>query len=104
MKITELRIGNWVRIHTQEYQMTIEDFNFKEDFIKPIPLTEEWLLKFGFEKTRWGMRRYPLEIRGSVVMFGHQSAQRHLNIRCEYIHQLQNLYFSLTNQELTIEL
>ena len=60
MKATELRIGNWVNnIHTgNPYQINIAKMirllqHFKKDVIyfEPIPLTEEWLLKFGFQKS-----------------------------------------------------
>lgn len=59
IKANELRIGNWVKPtdlrnippddwHTPlQVKPPIEDDDFKYN---PIPLTEEWLLKFGFEK------------------------------------------------------
>ena len=62
MEAKELRIGNWVsttdilipkHVIKAEDIVSIEDGSFENlglD-VKPIPLTEEWLLKFGFEKT-----------------------------------------------------
>jgi hypothetical protein len=117
MKASELRIGNLVYFFKDAPAMVIAIasdslcitqsggfINPKIEEIEPIPLTEEWLLKFGFEKVRWGMSKYPIEIRGSVVMFGNASAQRNLHIKCKHVHQLQNLYFALTGEELKIEL
>ena len=69
MKATELRIGNLVR-HSKDKSINVVQFlsPFNEGFAnttiltnsyfppftiesaEPIPLTEEWLLKFGFEK------------------------------------------------------
>ena len=57
IQAAELRIGNYVKHFTEERQISLEDFHdffTKEDPIenyKPIPLTEEWLLKFGFGKS-----------------------------------------------------
>jgi hypothetical protein len=69
----------------------------------PIPLTEEWLLKFGFEQV--GFNYY---LNGFKIFFDSDSyfyglrdegiMDKHL----EYLHQLQNLYFALTNEELKL--
>jgi hypothetical protein len=66
MKANELRIGNWIQgepISIPKLDMygdgtmtiTGQGIAFMEQGLyeghyKPIPLTEEWLLKFGFEK------------------------------------------------------
>jgi hypothetical protein len=118
MKATELRIGNYVNnkerldvVTCLEY-VTFEDITnvrgqYYEVFIpEPIPLTEEWLLKFGFEsdEIEWwngilsigickeGLRYLPTE----KINF-------RVGIVLQYVHQLQNLYFALTNEELTNE-
>jgi len=56
MEAKELRIGNWIKqpngnnyvfiIEDTENQQSINSFDLEE--IEPIPLTEEWLIKFGF--------------------------------------------------------
>jgi len=75
--------------------------------LKPIPLTEEWLLKFGFDDN--GI--FVDDSRGFLYWDGsslHISDSRDTNYTfvaiCEHVHQLQNLYFALTNEELKIEL
>jgi fructose 1,6-bisphosphatase len=68
------------------------------DRLSGIPITEEWLEKFGFEKTQGcflknGIRLLPIRdlyFRGSFPI----KADIH------HVHQLQILYHSLTNQEL----
>ena len=76
---------------------------------KPIPLTEEWLLKFGFEEVdkeraksqaSWKiMAKDKFEIEYSTESwFLNNYKGNHQSIA--YIHQLQNLYFALTNTEL----
>ena len=81
------------------------DSNIGETYqpFKPIPLTEEWLLKFGLLKTK-----------NSVLMGGYELIYDDKNnmynvfvyhgIFCtiKYVHQLQNLYFALTGEELKI--
>ncbi len=62
MKAQELRIGNWIRgtLSGIEYKLDTETFGEylrnevdgipEFDYLEGIPLTEEWLLKFGFDK------------------------------------------------------
>jgi hypothetical protein len=70
--------------------------------IQPIPLTEEWLLKFGFEKKKdvyfikRGIRLYPIR---DLYYRGEFPIKRDII----FIHQLQNLYFALMGEELTIK-
>jgi len=76
-----------------------------------IPLTEEWLLKFGFiaidddggfehptEKCFQLYDRY-LDKEG----FSHVWDAAYTGAPCLYVHQLQNLYFALVGEELTIK-
>ena len=75
--------------------------------IKAIPLTSEWLLMFGFktandtyyEKDGIGLiTGYAVD--GTFVC-GNSFGSRHTHFY--YVHQLQNLYFALTGEELTIK-
>lgn len=82
-------------------------FNQFSEYVKPIPLTEEWLFKLGFVKTMsWTFAKdltgnnilvYYLGEKGFSLGFKNYS-----DFKCEYVHQLQNLYFALTQRELTI--
>jgi hypothetical protein len=79
--------------------------------IKPIPLTEQWLIDFGFEKIddhRFKIK--PTEMDFYYTYSIHDYAFRIYvqgSIICanclHYVHQLQNLYFALTNKELNYE-
>lgn len=81
-------------------------FEFNE--LKPITLTEEWLLKFGFRcvTNNWynvhannnTFNVYLFEEIGYRVEIVSQSIAV-----LKYVHQLQNLYFALTGEELTIK-
>lgn len=74
--------------------------------IKPIPLTEEWLLKFRFEKEYGAFK-----LKGLKCWLTKYTSKPNLysvnigNIKLsalKYVHELQNLYFALTGNELTV--
>jgi hypothetical protein len=58
MKANELRIGNYVydtlgKVNKIDLEAITYVVKEPHNQVKPIPLTEEWLLKFGFEKDTW---------------------------------------------------
>lgn len=84
----------------------------------PIPLTEEWLLKFGFKKETLGDDEgffYSYRLKNDVYcdlsfLSGDKNGYLEVTLfpyeqwfRYRYIHQLQNLYFALTGEELKIK-
>jgi len=78
------------------------------DEIHSIPLTEEWLLKFGFKKLKHSNEWYVIMIYGtelSVHLSGYEicfgNGQNYIKGDFKHIHKIQNLYFALTNKELT---
>lgn len=79
------------------------------NYLRPIPLTEEWLVKFGFKnksKTLFEKNFYEKRI-FSIVQHGFTKkfcfpAQNGVT-EIKYVHQLQNLYFALTGKELEIK-
>ena len=118
MKANELRIGNWVEDteHFKGYfqvnrisSLTVEspEWTLEYNEIKPIPLTEEWLLKFGLKQIGGSFElnddNFSLSFEGIEAFLcygGYVEQSRPVN--CKYVHQLQNLYFALTGTELTI--
>jgi hypothetical protein len=115
----ELRIGNLLNHNNGSIVGSfIVGLIHLEDIIKdnshareydPIPLTEEWLLKFGFKKTMsW---TYTIDLVGNLKLvyylgekgfsIGFKNYSDFSNLK--YVHQLQNLYFALTKQELEIK-
>ena len=104
MKASELRIGNWFKedILEQTYaQITAEQildfYDYPlDDFYKPIPLTEEWLIKFGFEKAYETCYQYKdFILNDKFIMMDID-----ITVQLKYVNQLQNLYFALTGEEL----
>jgi hypothetical protein len=124
MKSNELRIGNiyqsvkWnipvILCISDLGQLDIDRESAELDekligrMFAPIILTEEWLLKFGFEKTRdynlstkpkmYKIFKLSLRLMANEYTFCYENSFR----KIEYVHQLQNLYFTLTGEELTI--
>ena len=70
----------------------------------PIPLTEEWLFKFGFKLVEsHDDHLYYLEETDFSLNRSFQFNNYYKRIELKYVHQLQNLYFALTGEELTIK-
>ena len=106
MKATELRIGNYFEdIDGNHCQVTLLTFRQLHgsptaiNLIKPIPLTEEWLLKFGFIKSVVFYMKGAMNIEfiDNGCLFG---LDGEYEVFIQHVHQLQNLYFALTNEEL----
>lgn len=80
---------------------------------EPIPLTEEWLLRFSFEiiyisqfRTKLSHKKnhfigFDFSYVTDKSMEGFTFYGKYIKIN--YVHQLQNLYFALTGEELTIK-
>lgn len=115
----ELRIGNLVYAPGLKSNRVIDCLDIRDCFegriIKPfegIPLTPEWLERAGFEYADGFVDDYtkqPITLynnpfkEGWTVenLFKQQITEDMLVIK--YVHQLQNLCFALTGEELTIK-
>lgn len=106
------------------YESTRETFNQMSEFINPILLTEDILLKLGFELQHMGNKHYTINDPNGykdshkISIFPTMNEQWHIafsdnlggykdyipTTKVQYLHKLQNLYFALTNKELTIQL
>ena len=119
IQANELRVGNLLNYDTAEgdvvtatigwqyIQWATEDpkgFNLVHS---PIPLTEKWLIKFGFKDDKangFSKDSIHLEYIEQVgYVFFINGDVKGASITIEYVHQLQNLYFALRGQELTIK-
>ena len=113
MNANDFKIGNILKGDSgQPFEITIDDLMIIENGdskAKPIPLTEEWLLKFGFEENDDYISEDNLwndylknNVRITMPYFEFYFDNGDDSIKIHYIHQLQNLYSALTNQELTL--
>ena len=113
MKARELRIGNYYNQFGNIHQANgtvisqLEIAPKDQLWCKPIPLTEEWLLRFGFEKNKKG-RFKVLKHSAVPILFnddfnGWTCDGINFSINHTlYVHQLQNLIHALTGEELTL--
>lgn len=128
MKAEELRVGNYVNTSERSgwsYQIcrqgiirTINNgscnitpfkcigpiVTVKYDNIEPIPITEEWLLNLELKK--WNSKNNELTYSNNKLIIhkrkdGYVVSRKWITIR--FVHQLQNLYFAITGEELTIK-
>ena len=134
LKCTDLRIGNWVKVNdpifgVNTYKVaTIRDngiITLSDNIsclvgnIEPIELTEEVLVKIGFGKRNdcytlsnkyiffvYYKDSFKQELLASVKRKGkcYYNTNELKNYDIKYLHQLQNAYFLLTNEELEIKL
>ena len=117
IKSSELRVGSWVNYLGTEIQLDKHDlsdlFNDNIDMyekdLEPIELTEEILLKCGFEKKDHLFKLYLL----NSISIGYNSECNlwyfdiYMNtsrVELQCLHELQNIYNSITSKELEIEL
>jgi hypothetical protein len=113
MKANELRIGNYLFAKGTEVIRFTSFFGLCNTETYPeryssIPLTEEWLKRFGFEKDGTNYQKGWFYLHGnnktgSVDFLLNEPYSNKYNATVlQYVHQLQNLYFALTGEELTI--
>ena len=121
MKAEELRIGNCVnyfndgehsliRILDWGYAHLNDASSIDYELLKPIPLTEEWLLKFGFEYFADGQYEKKFENLdfnwdkecGLYIYLRTREDNIEAN-HIKHVHQLQNIYYALTQKELKYE-
>ena len=112
MEAHELMIGNYVlkdnNITTVNTGLIAYIFyNGLKDRFKPIPLTEQWLKDFGFEEinhingysfhslSKSKNNKCHLDVYDNYTKYYGYSVNH-----CQYVHQLQNLYFTLTGKQL----
>lgn len=123
----ELRIGNCLQrldgsilYVTAQDILTISEWDKSKGLLpKPIPLTEEWLINFGFENdghNDWKIAdrlkmEYVFQIRedleGNVSSCGVMGISfldtvQNFAWNIKYVHQLMNLHFSITGTELPL--
>lgn len=122
MKAKELRIGNYIYEPESSEPVPFKVWGAYQEkgndkvngypiaLFQPIPLTEEWLTKFGFLKNYSNSyTSYKLSSRGFTIEYDFRNGENVINaamLECvgldiDYVHQLQNLFFALTGEELT---
>jgi len=125
MKASELRIGNLVYYRVEDsykkwlsmtevvsQDLLVLSLNIRSHF-EPIPITEEWLERFGFDYIKAGIHGksgWLKKIQEDVFLFFNNHLQcaifhklYYIDMKIDHVHQLQNLFFALTGKELEIK-
>ena len=126
MKANELRIGNLIigeythdydrkeqllckvvvidSVGETQHSIWVDSNSSVETFddFKPIPLTEDWLKRFG--ATKYYNDTYHIAFMW-IIKIDNNTWEVRVNLDfllcdIQYVHQLQNLYFALTGEEL----
>lgn len=118
MKASELRIGNIAKPRKGKFKkMRIDDIGLlvlwenskysKTPPFRPVPITVEILVEFGFDKIETeGIVFYEKIINGILFITGDKNGFLEVlvdlpeQIRIQYIHQLQNIVYTLTLNEI----
>lgn len=123
MNAKDLRIGNLLQytdfqkvkkhLRGTTFKVTADDILFLStysvNYVEPIPLTEEWLIKFGFKRIqedKYGCHYENdecwvyLSRNGFDIEVITRNKRFNLLRTYKYVHQLQNLYFAITGKEL----
>ena len=128
MKSSELRIGNFITIDNKKWHPKAKNeiltvviinndsasmnylddsknivepaFSQLEEYLSPIQLTEEWLIKMGFfvNGDKFYKGEIGLYLDGNIWWCDEIISENIISV-----HQLQNLYFALTGKELEIK-
>lgn len=126
IKAQDLRIGNYIQdevgsiflvagLQEVSIMTTSGGGYFTEKIFTGVELTEDWLLKFGFQKTADLFIRSDIAVSlknkflyRNWVATDKEVYEKYTGwLPCasdlNYVHQLQNLFFALTGEELTIK-
>ena len=111
MEAKNFRIGNWVKVKSSpkgEYT-TIQPSSFEciTEYV-PIKLTIEWLTRLGFTLDKYGYYVNgafhcfigDTDLTKGKIIFATNFDR---TVIIKYVHQLQNLFFALTDTELNIK-
>lgn len=107
LKANELRIGNLVNYNDEYFtvlsisedwlQLDNEYLNSHIADLQPIPLTEEWLFRFGYTEKDFSNGNIIKVINGGYIITTLS------NKEIKYVHKLQNLYYELKDNELKLK-
>jgi len=131
MKASELRIGNFINAIEDNSICKVEGINSNSlsvitkgrfgnqvivsdifDGFSPIQLTEEWLLVFVFSKDNacWIGEPFndglmPIILNANLQLYYEDEVDEYNMVSrpLKYVHQLQNLYFALTGEEVEVK-
>ncbi len=113
IRANEVRLGNWLTQFPENVSIQVQDLIQTEfsyllngldlELFRAIEITPELLEQFGFKK------QYDCWYHGTFIirdifeeLFYHPNGVN-VGQQIEYLHQLQNLYFAVSGEELDVE-
>lgn len=112
LQAKDLRLGNRVNIHIESHDFTggivteikkgsvyVNEIKFDYDALEPIPLTKDWMVKFGYESIQEFLCDIS-EKASNYLWFEDDIGLK--RIESMQIHQIQNLFREFTGTELEI--
>ncbi len=107
MNTKELRLKNYIKVNG-ELQEVVElplPDNCVRKNTKGIQISEKWLLVLGFDKFQYGNVKNDFQVKmfknGIACYFKSSDGEWVYLSAVKYVHQLQNLFFDITGEELT---
>jgi hypothetical protein len=117
LKANDLRVGNYVKGIGHKISWLVD--GIEGDFIysskawrlincfEGIPINKEWLLKFGIQYSEFEdlfqIGGYDIDAKDGLYCHFYFNEYGDWYKEIQYVHELQNLYFALTGEELTIK-
>lgn len=93
-----------VSLETRDRWM--EEFNQYLEYIKPILLTKDWMKDFGFKTTginnEFDNGRFSMNVLTNHITGEYMFRTLSYTMKLEFVHELQNLFFSLSKSELEL--
>lgn len=121
IKVQSLRIGNAILFSENNEIAIVAEINtmgvavdvgkeltwIEADQFEPIPLSEDWLLRLGFEEVYKSPMHSTYWMDGLSYYFWYDNKKQYADFKgaevdCQHLHQLQNLYWCLVGRELEI--
>lgn len=110
MEANEIRFGNYVydtlgKVNKIDLEAITYIAKEPHNQVKPIPLTEEWLFKFGFEIGYNQKKMLDVYCKDFDFLIERSNGGNfyYKKTFIQYVHQFQNLYFALTGEVLTFK-
>ena len=110
LKASDLRCGNYVNYLDEVIQIANISRTDKLEGVTPIKLTEDWLIRFGFDSNPYDdtyLKGFGLDglmtihcdkTQGKLILWEDRTS-----VILKTVHQLQNLWYVLIQEELTIK-
>lgn len=115
LKCEIIDVHNYEKARSEDFYEAGLVYSLNYENVKPIPLTEEWLIKLGFKRPDNYPDRFDLELDDELIIsiysdwsWGIREDEDDISIgngdySLKEVHRIQNLCFALTGEELKLK-